>query len=319
MRHLLLTSFICVVSSMTLADSSRPLLTLNEVAAPTFDEVNKTLVEYSHGQKISAKVLKINIEDSQEKIEAFKLLIANQKTINRTVDGKIVKIKVNELSECENQDVDCLATKIFDTDTYPFQLYAALKYRAYISVYLSGGVKLAVSEIQDILKALSIVPLNKLNQQTNQFRIYFRMLPGTFDCNVKKFQERIVDTGFNQINIYPYWRCKDSASRGNAIIHEIGHVVSNLNSVPSILELNRMDEFALGKTWTELSNWKLKGRYGYEKFDINSCFLSMYSKSGGPAEDFAETFMFYVLSPEYVEKKCPQKAEVFKRDIFNSL
>lgn len=322
LRPILSLILICFSYSNAFGDNLNPLLKLNSIKLLERNDVEDALTSIATENIVTEKILNVKITDNKLIISGFKKLIGNNKSVTRTAfDKNMVKIEEKipkrELKSCEGKNVQCLADIIFDNKIFPFQLLAAIKFRTVISTQVFGTIDPSQEEIKDIIKAFSVIPFRSMRSNLIPETIFVKLMPEKYDCSKKVLGELIAKATGNTVTLHPYWRCLDSHSRGNSIIHEVGHIVSTANPVESILGSYTKDPFGIGKIWTDLSNWKLRGRYGFEKFDANACYLSSYSKVGGPEEDFAETFMFYVLSPEYVEKKCPAKAEVLKNHIFS--
>ncbi len=92
------------------------------------------------------------------------------------------------------------------------------------------------------------------------------------------------------IEVYPH---DDEGELYDTIAHEIGHNA----------EANLPAETV--ETWNDL----------YEASEQDE-FVSNYAMSD-PAEDFAETYSFYINDPEMVQSTCPDKYDFMKDNVFN--
>ena len=103
---------------------------------------------------------------------------------------------------------------------------------------------------------------------------------------------------YREINIYSHGAFESEDFLLETLVHEIGHNVHyNI----------RRDNFDLDVKWAELFRQSEKDR---------KLFISDYAQTN-KFEDFAETYMFYVLNPDFLILVNPDKYEYMRLEIFN--
>lgn len=105
--------------------------------------------------------------------------------------------------------------------------------------------------------------------------------------------------------LFDPWTDKSSYDRQYVIFHELSHNAS--------LKLNDIHHSNL---WKNLSGWV--GQDEKWTHAREACFISRYSKTN-PGEDFSETMSAYRYNAENLRKKCPEKYQFFKKNIFKGV
>lgn len=268
------------------------------------------------------KIFGVVIEDQKRLLDVLEAILPIAKKNSYIASHHKLKKKLLLLKQevCQNTDtraslnainVECMGNYLFGKREFKRILFAQLLFNTSLSFYMySDGRAFTEQELDDVIKTLNHIFSRKFPENFLKIQKNIYISAGEVDCN-KISAERIAVGFIYDLNLKPKWSCKDSNSKGNIIIHEMGHMFSTSNYIPSIFGYK--DEFAISKEWISLSEWEIRSRFAFKWLPGDkNCFLSMYSHQD-PMEDFAETFLFYILDKEYVEGKCPLKAGIMNK------
>lgn len=210
------------------------------------------------------------------------------------------------------KDTICLADSIFGKGLGAYYLYILDEYNLNLSHldnkkgYGEDGrdrhhqvVKYTEEELRSILIPLKMLPKSSLDRIK-------------YNYPMKRIKRHKGNTIANAtVHLFNLWGEIDNRDKIITIIHELGHVLSDVISEEGIDE---------SKDWAKLSNWKWDREAFFAIYDAQrdytyQNFVSGYARNN-PVEDFAESFTAYIVNPSYLLEKAPKKYEFIKNRVF---
>jgi len=314
---LLLTSVGTTQAAGTYADQTSQINTALESCGSSVDSaaIEKELKESSPINEGSS------IEFYGVKLKNFRPnLVGHMSKLIHVSDrgnGAAEKYQIKELEKefpginnC--RDTFCIADKVFGEGNGAYYLYFLDKYNLNLShvsneimykettLRFKGPIKYKKAELDAVYSALRILPVQ-----------YFEDFE--YGSHMKRINRNKGNTIANAtISYFNLWGKQSRHEKVITVIHELGHRMSDF-----IMK----DGADFSEEWASISNWKYNrdsvyGMYFGAKRDYSKRnFVSNYAKSN-PAEDFAESFTSFVLTPQFLRQVAPQKYEFMKRVVF---
>lgn len=293
----------------------QPLLYLNHIPDKSLDtaelEIKEMIEESVEEERVYfGKFLSrgVRITDKSLLLDGYEKLIENLSPTRK---------QVKELREwCEGKDVFCLSALTLDETNYMYQLYIVLKYNMVVA--MATGRNASTKEYTNLIRAYDLIDWTKARDSFKNTTLHLVFKPGRADCSKRSVSNVLASAIGLTIVISPFAQCLKNNEWGNNVIHELGHILSTLHGRNAVLKdvnmyTNSSDwvEYAALPEWLKISNWKVLSRYHHVLENKSACFYSIYSRFDAH-EDFAESFKFFIISPEYAYEKCPEKASVMK-------
>lgn len=250
---------------------------------------------------------------------------------NQMLGTKLPKEWKDAVASCDS--VICAFTNMTGSKESAMQLMninTKSKYYLSFDQKINGGLDNQIwspNEIREIDAALSKLPPELIGLRLNKFqRVADNLRLHNHGPNTGAYAYPKIGSGEAELVVYdtgmkglpssadPY---KGTSWPQEAVIHELchhhdfkGYYESNFAAMTSE---KKNSVFAKLSGWKEETDNKGKSKWVYDK---DAKFVSTYAQTN-PGEDYAESCMNYVLHPDKLQEKSPEKYAYMKENLFN--
>ena len=220
--------------------------------------------------------------------------------VKRLLAENDVQHRVLDFKKC--QDEFCVLEKVFGHDEGIRLLGFLVKYNLNLSPFVYDKTKYHSSEHKEKLKSFTHFSQKDLEV----IQMSLDLLPSYV---LHKFKEkdfkrikisRHNNYGNSGIELFNLWESSNIELKVSTVLHELAHnIETDYHHWASW-----SDELSLSTEWGSLHE--------------ENRFISSYSRKS-PAEDFAESFSAYILTPDILKKTSKKKYNYLKYHVFNNV